>query len=283
MKHYINLMRLNKPVGIWLLLLPCWIGLLMFSPDIPLREMELFAVGAVAMRSAGCIINDITDRKIDSQVERTKMRPLACGAISLPAAIITLILLLLVALLVAIMLGTKVVMLGLAWLPLVAAYPFMKRITWWPQAFLGITFGAGGLFASVAVNGTITSPALIFYLGCIFWVIGYDTIYACQDMNDDAKIGVKSTALLFGNKLQRNVKLCYIISFILFFISFLVNNAQFIPMLFLVFAILEFYPTLKNLNPKQPENCHLLFNNNVLFGFKIIMGFLVEKLYYIFN
>ncbi len=276
-------MRLNKPVGIWLLLLPCWIGLLLFSPDIPLMEMLLFAVGAVAMRSAGCIINDIADRKIDSQVERTKMRPLACGTISLPAAVITLVLLLLVALLVAIMLGTKVVMLGLAWLPLVAAYPLMKRITWWPQAFLGITFGAGGLFASVAINGAITSPALIFYLGCIFWVIGYDTIYACQDMNDDAKIGVKSTALLFGDKLQRNVKLCYIISFILLFISFLINNAQFIPMFFLLFAILEFYPTLKNLNPKQPENCHLLFNNNVLFGFKIIMGFLVEKLYYIFN
>jgi 4-hydroxybenzoate polyprenyltransferase len=277
MKHYINLMRLNKPVGIWLLLLPCWIGLLMFSIDIPIREMALFAVGAVAMRSAGCIINDIADRKIDAQVERTKMRPLACGVISLPAAIITLILLLLVVLMVAIMLGTKVVMLGLAWLPLVAAYPFMKRITWWPQAFLGITFGAGGLFASIAVNGEITSPAIIFYLGCIFWVIGYDTIYACQDMEDDAKIGVKSTALLFGKHVKMSITICYTIAFSLFFQIFIKANVGMVGLCGLFASLFILVWQIQQLNLKQSPNYNNIFKSNALFGFIIVIGLLIEK------
>ncbi len=284
MKQYINLMRLNKPVGIWLLLLPCWVGLLLFSPinislhEMPLREMLLFGIGAVAMRSAGCVVNDIADRHIDAQVERTKMRPLACGAISVRAALITLALLLIISLIIAVMLGWKIVALGFIWLPLIAAYPFMKRVTWWPQAFLGLTFGAGGLFASLAIAGEITNSAIAFYIGCIFWVIGYDTIYACQDMADDAQIGVKSTALLFGENVARNVLICYVVASVLTYTSFKMCNVS-VAILYaclLAAAILAWQ--IYQLEYNDKPNYAILFKSNVWVGAIIVVGLMLEKI-----
>ncbi len=200
---YAQLMRLDKPVGIWLLMLPCWWGVLAYRDGgMPYGILALFALGALAMRSAGCIINDLTDREIDAQVARTKSRPLASGAVTPREAYGLIAALLVVALLVAIALGWKVVLLGACWLPLVVLYPRMKRITWWPQAFLGMTFGAGSLFGMVAMTGTIQVHGLLLYTAAICWVIGYDTIYACQDMEDDARIGVKSTARRFGEHIR---------------------------------------------------------------------------------
>lgn len=201
MHVYIRLMRLHRPTGIWLLLWPCWWSIALASDGLPsLKLLGLFLAGAVVMRSAGCIFNDIVDRKFDKDVERTRTRPLASGEMKLPEALILLGLLLLVAFNIAFVMKPVVLKLATASLILVAAYPFMKRITWWPQAFLGLTFNWGALLGWAAVTGGVGLPALMLYLGGIGWTLGYDTIYAHQDKEDDIKIGVKSTALLLSKR-----------------------------------------------------------------------------------
>lgn len=195
---YFRLMRLDKPVGIWLLLWPCWWSVTLAAETLRFDLLALFFLGAVVMRSAGCIVNDMVDRDIDAQVERTKTRPLASGEVSMREAGVLVGVLLTLALVVAVLLGWQVVLLGALWLPLVAVYPWMKRITGWPQFFLGITFNAGALFGWVAAGQEIGLPALILYMGAICWTLGYDTIYAFQDMKDDARLGVKSTARTLG-------------------------------------------------------------------------------------
>lgn len=219
---YIALTRLDKPVGIWLLFWPCvWgIGLASGSalPDITL--LILFFIGAVVMRSAGCVVNDMADRNFDGNVERTKDRPLASGALSMKQASACLAILLLIALLIVLQLPTICLYMAIAVLPLVAAYPFMKRITWWPQAFLGITFNSGTLFGWAAVTDTIELPAILLYLAGIFWTLGYDTIYAHQDKEDDALIGVKSTARKLGKYNRVVIAGFYgLVIFMLFLIS----------------------------------------------------------------
>lgn len=197
---YIALTRLDKPIGILLLLWPCLWGIGLASgnawPDA--RLILLFTLGAIIMRSAGCVVNDMADRNFDGKVTRTKTRPLVSGALSMKQASLTLAILLAIALLIVLQLPTICFYMALAVLPLVAAYPFMKRITWWPQAFLGITFNSGALFGWAAVTGTIETPAIFLYVAGIFWTLGYDTIYAHQDKDDDALIGVKSTARKLG-------------------------------------------------------------------------------------
>ena len=197
---YYRLMRLDKPVGIWLLMWPCWWSVALASGQLRPDLLALFFLGAVFMRSAGCIINDITDRKIDAQVERTRHRPIASGEVSVGEGVVLVCFLMILALVVAAMLGGVVVKLALVWTPLVIAYPWMKRIIAWPQLFLGLTFNAGALLGWVAVRGVIEWPAVALYLGGVFWTLGYDTIYALQDKEDDAKIGVRSTALSFGTR-----------------------------------------------------------------------------------
>ncbi len=209
-----ELIRFDKPAGTLLLLLPCYWGAFASADAISFTTLFWFAIGAFAMRSAGCVVNDMADRNIDAQVVRTQTRPLASGALTMRHAAIVLVILLILAAFSAAMLGLDVMLLGLAWLPLVAAYPFMKRITFFPQAFLGITFGAGALFGSMAVAGSITMQAWWLYGAGFFWVLGYDTIYACQDREDDARIGVKSTALFFGAKVQIAVAICYALAFL---------------------------------------------------------------------
>lgn len=196
---YIHLLRLHQPVGILLLFWPCAWSLAMSArgipPDMPLL---LFAAGALVMRAAGCIINDMTDRKYDAQVARTKNRPLASGEVSMTLASIILALLLLAGLIIAYHLGTRALIASLCAIPLVIAYPWMKRWTWWPQLFLGITFNWGALVGWLVLKPYIELPAILLYAGGIFWTLGYDTIYAHQDTKDDAEIGVKSLALHLG-------------------------------------------------------------------------------------
>ncbi len=199
MNAYFRLMRLHQPTGIWLLLWPCWWAIALASRGQPsLRLLALFSAGAIVMRAAGCIINDIADREFDRRVERTRTRPLASGEIAIWQAILLLAALLCVALVIALQLPLLVLKLAAMSLVLVVAYPFMKRITWWPQAFLGLTFNFGALMGWAAVQGKIAWPAVCVYLGGICWTLGYDTIYAHQDKADDTLIGVKSTALRWG-------------------------------------------------------------------------------------
>ncbi|PWE17669.1 4-hydroxybenzoate octaprenyltransferase [Marinicauda salina] len=206
-RPYLRLARYDRPIGYWLLGLPAWQGLALsrvetgFAP-IHLWYAVLFAIGAVAMRGAGCTYNDIVDRDLDAKVARTADRPIPAGTVSLKAAWGFLVAQCLVGLLVLVQLPPLAIGVGLASLGLVAAYPFMKRITWWPQAWLGLTFNWGVLVAYAAGAGEIGLPALLLYASGLFWTLGYDTIYACQDKEDDALIGVKSAALALGDRLR---------------------------------------------------------------------------------
>lgn len=317
-KPYIALMRLEKPVGIWLLMWPCFWGVMLGFFDVlhgqfgsaecmvadgllypPLCRdsvlhsqmvefLLLFAVGAVVMRSAGCVVNDIADRKYDALVERTKGRPLACGDISVFSAFVTLAVLLLVALYVAVNLGDNVVTLAVISLPLVVLYPFMKRITWWPQLFLGIVFNSGILFGWVAVKSGYdfdysvldlwsadALPAWILYFGAIFWTLGYDTIYALQDVDDDEKIGVKSTARL----LHKNVKI-YVGAFYAIFAGCVVASAHLlyggVNIYFYVSALLaalHLCAQIVTLDVSHGVGCMRRFKSNSLVGFIIFIAF----------
>ncbi|MFZ5792258.1 MAG: 4-hydroxybenzoate octaprenyltransferase [Pseudomonadota bacterium] len=196
---YARLARLDRPIGTWLLLFPGWWSLALASPAAPdLRLMALFAVGALLMRGAGCTFNDIVDRDFDAKVARTATRPIPSGAVTPRQAAMFLGLQLLLAFVVLLQLNAFAVGLGAASLLLVAAYPFMKRITYWPQAFLGLTFNWGALLGWAAATQGLAAPAFLLYAGGIAWTLFYDTIYAHQDKEDDALVGVKSTALKLG-------------------------------------------------------------------------------------
>lgn len=212
---YALLARLDRPIGIWLLLLPGWWGIVLASGGLfhmGLKSwglMLLFGVGAIIMRAAGCVINDLWDRDLDKQVERTKARPLAAGTLNEKQAMIFLAGLLSAGLLILLTMNWTTIILGVLSIPLIVAYPYLKRITWWPQAFLGITFNFGALMGYSAVTGTLGFSALLLYLAGICWTLGYDTIYAHQDREDDAMAGIKSTARLFGEDSRRWVKSFY--------------------------------------------------------------------------
>jgi 4-hydroxybenzoate polyprenyltransferase len=198
-RPYARLARLDRPIGTWLLLFPGWWGIALASrrwPD-PLLLL-LFAIGAVVMRGAGCTLNDIADRNYDGQVARTRLRPLPSGAVSVRQAIAFLLLQLAIGAAVLFSMNQTTILLGAAVLGLIATYPFMKRITYWPQLFLGLNFNWGALIGWTAVTGALAWPPLLLYAGGVFWTIGYDTIYAHQDKEDDIRIGVKSSAIALG-------------------------------------------------------------------------------------
>jgi len=203
-RPYLRLGRLDRPIGAWLLLLPCWwsLGLAAVRAAAPvdLTYTVLFLIGAFAMRGAGCTWNDIVDRDLDARVERTRSRPIPSGQVSVARAAAFLVLQALIGLAVLLQFNRATIFIGLASLVVVAIYPFMKRITYWPQIVLGLAFSWGALMGWPAIFGTLDPPALLLYAGSISWVIGYDTIYAHQDREDDALIGIKSTALLFGER-----------------------------------------------------------------------------------
>ena len=198
---YLLIARLDRPIGWWLLLLPGWwvIPLAAADPAAMVRLMALFLIGAVTMRAAGCVVNDLWDRRLDRQVERTAARPLAAGTVSVMQALVFLALLCLVGLAILLQLPVMAVIAGIAALPLVVLYPLAKRVTWWPQAVLGLTFSWGVPLGWAAASAAIPPAELLFvYAGSVAWVFGYDSIYAVQDMTDDHKVGVKSSALGLG-------------------------------------------------------------------------------------
>ena len=211
---FLQLSRLDRPIGYWLLTLPGWIGLAFASLSFgfagtDVKWAALIFIGAVAMRGAGCTYNDIVDQDLDKQVERTALRPLPAGTISNKQAWVWLAAQCGVSLLVLLCLPPLAQIISLLSIPLVAAYPFMKRITWWPQLWLGLTFNWAVLVAYAAKTGELSGALFILYAGLIFWTVGYDTIYACQDIEDDAMIGVKSTARRFGSRVKLGVGVCY--------------------------------------------------------------------------
>src|ERR1700743_3950695 len=219
-RPYLRLARFDRPIGSWLLLLPCWwssalaVGVAHDVSRLPL-VIALFFVGAFVMRGAGCTWNDITDRDLDALVERTRSRPIPAGQVSVPRAAAFLVALALIGLAVLLQFNRFAVATGIASLVIVAVYPFMKRITWWPQVVLGLAFSWGALMGFAVILGRIDHAALWLYAGSIAWVIGYDTIYAHQDAEDDALIGIKSTARLFGARTRPALLVFYTLAVIL--------------------------------------------------------------------
>ena len=214
LRPYLRLARYDRPIGSWLLLLPCcWSAALAAGIARDVKQLPvvlaLFLVGAFAMRGAGCTWNDITDRDLDARVERTRSRPIPAGQVSVAGALVFLVLQALVGLVVLLQFNRFAIMTGLASLAVVAVYPFMKRIIWWPQVVLGLAFSWGALMGFAVMLGSLGAPAFVLYAGSIAWVIGYDTIYAHQDREDDALIGVKSTARLFGENTPAMLTLFY--------------------------------------------------------------------------
>ena len=242
-RPYLRLMRLDRPIGTWLLYWPCVFGLTLGAiaegrPFEGLRDawlVLLFAIGSVVMRGAGCTFNDIVDRDFDAKVARTRGRPIPSGAVSVKQAWAFLAAQSLIGLSILIQLNLFSIMLGAASLLLIAAYPFMKRITWWPQAWLGLTFNWGALLGFAAETGRIDQADVMLYAGLFFWTLGYDTIYAMQDMDDDALIGVKSTARLFGNHASNWILGFYAIAFTLILAAGFAEHAGW-PFVFVMLA-----------------------------------------------
>jgi 4-hydroxybenzoate polyprenyltransferase len=273
---YLRMMRLHQPTGVWLLMWPCWWGVALASPEFPSAlTLFLFFVGAFLMRPVGCIINDITDRDLDRQVARTRNRPLASGEMTVGEAVRLAIWLLLFAFGVALLLGMSVVWWSLAALPLVVVYPLMKRVTWWPQLFLGLTFNWGALVGWVAIRGMVELPAVLLYAGGIFWTLGYDTIYAHQDKTDDQMVGIKSTAL----RLKKNTKPALLVFYTLAVLCWAqagnALHAQLIFYILLGLIWLHLVQVTARVNLESPESCFEAFSAHIVTGWLLFLAALL--------
>ena len=282
-KIFIDLTRLNKPIGFMLLFLPCAWGLAFansFDPslDLFLYYLILFFLGSVFMRSAGCIFNDIVDKDFDKKVTRTKQRPIAAEKIKVLHAFIYVIALCGMAFLILIQFNFLTIVLGLSSMFLAFAYPFMKRITYWPQLFLGITFNWGIIMAWVSINNNISNEIILLYLAAIFWTLGYDTIYGAQDMSDDEIIGLKSTSLKFKKNIKLFVSTCYFLSvLILIYLFRNMIGTNLFSIFLIIFIGSLIYQTIifKKENPKL---CLNAFKFNNYSGLSLFLGFLTLSL-----
>ena len=288
MKHlnlFIELTRLNKPIGYMLLFWPCVWGLTLvydFNSEINTyyKYLIFFLLGSILMRSAGCIINDIADKKFDQKVERTKNRPIASEKISIKLALLYALVLCFCAFLILINFNLFTIVLALASMPFAFSYPLMKRFTYWPQLFLGITFNYGLVLAWISINNSISLTPIMFYIGAIFWTLGYDTIYGYQDIKDDEIIGIKSTSIKFKNNPKTFLTLCYsflLISLILIGVLMNFNNIFYL-FLIIPFCHLFFYQ-INFLNINKPEDCLKIFKSNNVLGLIVCMNILVGKLF----
>ena len=285
LKLFIELTRLDKPIGYMLLFWPCVWGLTLvydFNSEINTyyKYLIFFLLGSILMRSAGCIINDITDKKFDQKVERTKNRPIASEKISIKLALLYALVLFFCAFLILINFNLLTIVLAFASMPFVFSYPLIKRFTYWPQLFLGIAFNYGLVLAWISINNSISLTPILFYIGAIFWTLGYDTIYGYQDIKDDEIIGIKSTSIKFKNNPKTFLTLCYsflLISLIL--IGALMNfNNIFYLFLIIPFCHLFFYQ-INFLNINKPEDCLKIFKSNNVLGLIVCMNILVGKLF----
>tara|TARA_B100000579_G_C22686186_1_gene782736 strand:+ start:1 stop:870 length:870 start_codon:yes stop_codon:yes gene_type:complete len=283
---FIELTRLKKPIGFMLLFWPCAWGLsIAYNFENGFQQyifyILLFFSGSVLMRSAGCVVNDIIDRDFDKKVERTKNRPLASGKLSVKLALIYSLILCLLAFLVLINFNLTTILLALLSMPLAFTYPLMKRFTYWPQLFLGVTFNYGLLLGWTSVNENINLAPIIFYLGAIFWTLGYDTIYGFQDIEDDEIIGVKSTSIKFKKNPKIFLSVCYflfILCYLIMGINLKLNNYFFVGNLLIIFHLLYFQ--IYNFEKSNKLKCLNIFKSNNLLGFIILINILIGKIIY---
>jgi 4-hydroxybenzoate polyprenyltransferase len=271
-RPYLRLARADRPIGTWLLLLPSWWGLLWAfitqnTPLLPvLGYMVLFAIGAFVMRGAGCTYNDIVDRDFDAQVERTRSRPIPSGQVSLRAAWAFLALQVLIGFAVLMTLSPYAIKLGVASLALIAVYPFMKRVTYWPQIWLGLTFNWGILMGYATLTNSLTWSPMLVYVAAIFWTIGYDTIYAHQDKEDDVMIGVKSTALKLLDRTPFWLGVFYGCTIGLLFLAGVLANLGVIYFLGLGLGTIHLMRQIRTLDVENPDECLATFKSNREFG-----------------
>ncbi len=273
MKKYLNLIRADKPIGTWLLFLPCLFGLALVSKNQNIDVIYfagLFFIGSFLMRSSGCIINDIWDRNFDKNVQRTKNRPIASGTISVKAAVIFLIILLSLAFLILLQFNLPTIILGFISLVFVAFYPMMKRLTFYPQIFLGLTFNLGILFSSTAILGKITLASFLLYLSGVIWTIIYDSFYAYQDVEDDLKIGVKSTAIKFGSHPQKILFTLTVIYFLLLILVGLISSLEFAYFPLILLATAHLVCQIKTCNFKDGKSCLKKFKSNFWVGIIVL-------------
>jgi 4-hydroxybenzoate polyprenyltransferase len=280
-RPYLRLSRLDRPIGSWLLLMPCWwsaalaAGVVHRIGQLPLT-LALFFIGAFVMRGAGCTWNDITDRHLDALVERTRSRPIPAGQVSVPQAAVFLVVQALIGLVVLLQFNHTAVATGIASLVIVAVYPFMKRITWWPQIVLGLAFSWGALMGFAVTQGRIDMTALALYAGSIAWVIGYDTIYAHQDSEDDALIGIKSTALLFGARTPRALMLFYGLAVALIGAALALAGARWPAWIGLAAFAGHLAWQIRRLEIGDPALCLRIFKSNRDAGLLLFAGLLAD-------
>ena len=283
LKLFIDLTRLKKPIGFMLLFWPCAWGLTLaydFNSNLHnyIFYLFLFFLGSVLMRSAGCIVNDILDKEFDSKVFRTKNRPISSGRVSVKLAIFYSLILCFLALLVLLNFNFLTIILAICSMPLAFTYPLMKRITYWPQLFLGITFNYGLILGWSAIYGEINIVPIIFYFGAIFWTLGYDTIYGYQDIKDDEIIGLKSTSIKFKGKAKQFLFICYFLLTVLFLIGGYFMKFNYLYYFFLIIPIFHlFFYQIKIFNLDNPDSCLKAFKSNNLFGFIIFINILIAK------
>jgi len=282
-RPYLRLARLDRPIGSWLLLMPCWwsVGLAgMRVERFPsLWHIALFFIGAFAMRGAGCTWNDLVDRDLDAKVERTRSRPIPSGQVTVAEATAFMLLQALVGLLVLLQFNHFTVVTGLCSLVVVAIYPFMKRITYWPQIVLGLAFSYGALMGWPAAFGRLDWPAIVLYAGSISWVIGYDTIYAHQDREDDLLIGIKSTALLFGENTRPMLTAFYAGAVVLIGLAGLMAGGGLIFVLGLIAFAMHLAWQVLRLDINDPAHCLMLFKSNRDAGLILFAAMLFEAVF----
>jgi|TARA_B110000259_G_scaffold184795_1_gene232565 4-hydroxybenzoate polyprenyltransferase len=281
---FIELIRMKKPIGFMLLFWPCAWGLTLaydFSNNLNdyFFYLSLFFLGSVLMRSAGCVVNDISDKEFDKKVDRTKNRPIASNKVSVKLAIFYTIILCSIAFLVLINFNNLTIILALCSMPLAFTYPLMKRFTYWPQLFLGITFNYGLILGWTSIMGEINIAPIILYLGAIFWTLGYDTIYGFQDIKDDEIIGVKSTSIKFKNNPKKFLLICYSILIISILTTGLLMNFNLLFFISLTMLALHLflYQILK-FNSNNKESCLKIFKSNNLFGALVLINIFIGKI-----
>jgi len=276
LKLFIVLTRLTKPIGYMLLFWPCLWGLTIaydFNNDLNIFifYLFLFFAGSILMRSAGCIVNDIVDRNFDKKVARTKNRPIASGKVSVKEGFFYIVVLCSLAFLILLQFNTLTIILGLTSIAFILSYPFMKRFTYWPQLFLGITFNWGIIMAGSSLLNTIAPEIILLYIGAIFWTLGYDTIYGYQDIKDDEIIGVKSTSIKFKINPKKFISLCYFLSICFFILTGLIKNYEINYYIFLIFPIAHMINQIYKLKIEDNLICHKIFKSNNFFGLLIFL------------
>ena len=281
---FIELTRLKKPIGFMLLFWPCAWGLTLaydFTDNLNnyFFYLILFFLGSILMRSAGCIVNDILDKEFDAKVFRTKNRPIASGKVSIKLGIFYSILLCFLALLVLLNFNSFTIILALGSMPLAFTYPLMKRFTYWPQLFLGITFNYGLILGWTAVSGKLEIIPILFYIGAIFWTLGYDTIYGYQDIKDDEIIGLKSTSIKFKGKAKKFLFACYTFVIIFFIVGGFKMNFHFSYYFLILIPLIHlFLYQIKKFDLKNPSSCLNAFKSNNFFGLIVFLNILIVKI-----